>query len=145
MRGIGFRDISLFNQAMLAKQCWRLITRPLSVVARVLKGWYFPTSSFLKAEIGNSRSYVWSSFVWGRELIVAGSRWRVGARSTISVYSDRWLPTPISFRVQSPPILGEDALVRSLISDSREWKVQLVRDSFVDEKAETANLLHQQG
>jgi len=43
---MGFRDFSLFNQAMLGKQGWRLITRPDSLCAKVLKGKYFPSSGF---------------------------------------------------------------------------------------------------
>jgi hypothetical protein len=38
--GIGFRDFSLFNQAMSGKQGWRLLMRPNSLCARVLKGKY---------------------------------------------------------------------------------------------------------
>ena len=90
--GLGFRDIALFNQTMLAKHCWRIVTNPNSLVARVLKGRYFPTSSFLKDDIATKGSYVWRSLVWGRDLLFTGSRWRVGARSSLSIYSDWWLP-----------------------------------------------------
>jgi hypothetical protein len=47
--GMGFRELRFFNQAMLAKQGWRLITHPDSLCARVLKGKYFHNVDFLEA------------------------------------------------------------------------------------------------
>jgi hypothetical protein len=38
MGGLGFRDLVIFNRAMLGRQGWRLITDPSSLCARVLKG-----------------------------------------------------------------------------------------------------------
>jgi hypothetical protein len=49
IRGMGFQDMELFNQAMLGRQCWRLLTEPDSLCARVLKGCYFPDGDFWNA------------------------------------------------------------------------------------------------
>lgn len=47
--GMGFRDMVLFNQAMLGRQCWRFLTDPDSLCARVLKGRCFPDGDFWSA------------------------------------------------------------------------------------------------
>ncbi|XBI21259.1 hypothetical protein VPH35_062398 [Triticum aestivum] len=39
---VGFRDFRLFNQALLARQTWRLIYKPNSLCAQVLKAGYYP-------------------------------------------------------------------------------------------------------
>jgi hypothetical protein len=72
--GMGFRDFELFNQAMLARQCWRLMTDPSSMCARVLKGRYFPDCDFLDAPRPRSSSYMWRSILFGRDLLKAGMR-----------------------------------------------------------------------
>jgi hypothetical protein len=46
---LGFKDFALFNQAMLGKLCWHLVTDATSLCAWVLKGRYNPDSEFLSA------------------------------------------------------------------------------------------------
>ncbi|XP_061993634.1 uncharacterized protein LOC133711546 [Rosa rugosa] len=58
--GLGFRNMELFNQDLLAKQGWRLLKYPNSLLARTLKAKYFPEDSFLNALVSpDSDSREW--------------------------------------------------------------------------------------
>jgi hypothetical protein len=58
---MGFKDLRAFNEAFLAKQGWRLITNPQSLVAKILKAKYYPIMDFFKAKQGKNMSYSWQS------------------------------------------------------------------------------------
>jgi hypothetical protein len=84
--------MELFNQAMLGKQCWRILTDPDSLCARVLKGRYFPCTNFWNAQMPRGSSYTWRSLMHGKKLLEIGILWRVGDGKTIRMTKDRWLP-----------------------------------------------------
>lgn len=67
--GLGFRDLESFNLTLFGKQVWRIIQAPDSLVARVLKGRYFPSNSILDAGLGSKPSYVWRSLFEGSQVI----------------------------------------------------------------------------
>ena len=52
--GLGFRNLQGFNLAMLAKQAWRILTNPTSLIARVFKTCYFPSADILSATLGGA-------------------------------------------------------------------------------------------
>ncbi|KAL5555894.1 hypothetical protein UlMin_038130 [Ulmus minor] len=128
--GMGFRDLGCFNQALLAKQGWRLIRNPDSLVGKVLKACYFPNGDFLNARKGKHASLVWRSLMWGREIIEKGSRWRVGSGKNIDIFKDRWLPEPSNFKVTTPPMLPGVFKVAMLRLNNDDWNKALIEYLF---------------
>uniref|UniRef100_A0A803PJ09 Reverse transcriptase domain-containing protein n=1 Tax=Cannabis sativa TaxID=3483 RepID=A0A803PJ09_CANSA len=90
--GMGFRNLQDFNLALLGKQGWRLISRPESLVAKVLKARYFPHGLYLTSSLGNNPSFVWRSIWEAQQLVCKGVRWCVGDARDIKVTHDPWLP-----------------------------------------------------
>ncbi|KAL5577665.1 hypothetical protein UlMin_019364 [Ulmus minor] len=134
--GMGFRDLRLFNKAIFAKQAWRIHTQPSSLVARVLQGFYFTSSSFLQVKKSNGTSFVWRSILWGRELFLQGARWKIGCGNDTYIYHDRWLPRDGCFKISSPRVLGNFAKVNDIITASGSWDSSLIRSSFHHDEAE---------
>ena len=76
--GLGFRDLHDFNIALLAKQLWRLIHYPNSLLARVLKGRYYNHTSPLEDRRTYSPSYGWRSIMAAKPLLISGLRKTIG-------------------------------------------------------------------
>ena len=72
--GMGFCNLKAFNLAMLAKQGWCLFTNPSSLVARLYRVKYHPTSDVLGAKFGCNPSYAWRRIYNSLEVIRKGTR-----------------------------------------------------------------------
>ena len=75
--GMGFRELEKFNEALLAKQVWRLASNQDSLFYKFFKAKFFPNGSIFDAKEKND-SYAWKSILKGREVIMRGMRWRIG-------------------------------------------------------------------
>jgi hypothetical protein len=67
--GMGFRDMRLFNQALLARQAWRLIMCPDSLCARVLKARYYPRGNLVDTVFTGNFSSTWTAISYGLEVL----------------------------------------------------------------------------
>lgn len=95
--GLGFRKLSIFNKALLAKQLWRIIRNPASMVSQILKARYFKHVDVMEATLGSKPSFIWRSLIWSRDLLNKGLCWRVGNGKQIKVQKDRWAFLPPQF------------------------------------------------
>ena len=91
MGGLGFKDIELFNLALLARQAWRILQEPAMLSTRVLKAVYFPNADFLDAELGSSRPRVWRAIIDGKGVLQQGLIKRIGTGENIDVWRTNWL------------------------------------------------------
>ena len=64
---MGFKDVEVFNIALLGKQVWRMLTEPGAYWVKVLKGIYFHISSLMEARKGGRASWAWNSLIEGRD------------------------------------------------------------------------------
>ena len=84
--GMGFRDLAMFNDSLLAKQAWWLLHNKTSLFYKVFKARFFPNTTILEATDSRMGSYAWKSILIGRNIIQRGSRWRVGNGEKISIW-----------------------------------------------------------
>ena len=61
--GLGFRDIRIFNQSLVAKQVWRLLSYPNSLAEQVLKGKCCKNGSLIDATDKNGFHWLWKSLL----------------------------------------------------------------------------------
>ena len=85
--GLGFKDLKVFNLALLAKQGWRLQMNSRSLVHRVFKARYFPNTDFLHAELVIKLSFAWQSILAAQSIVNSGYRWQVGDDKSIGIWT----------------------------------------------------------
>lgn len=128
---MGFRDLHLFNKAMLGKQEWRLVTRQDSLCARVLKGRYFHDGEFMDSTSKKHASHTWRAIMAGREVLGQGMIRRIGNGGSTHIWRDRWIPSHFDARPITPADGQEIALVSELLTASGKWNQELIRAIFL--------------
>jgi hypothetical protein len=100
--GIGFRDMRLFNQALLARQACRILQNPNTLCAQILKAKYYPNGFLLDTIFIGNGSSTWHAIEYGLELLKHGVIWRVGNGENIRVWRDPWILRDANHLPRSP-------------------------------------------
>ncbi|CAJ2647435.1 unnamed protein product [Trifolium pratense] len=99
--GMGFKNLQAFNIAMLGKQAWNLVTKPSSLITKLLKARYFPKCDFFDSSIGHNPSYVWRSIWSSKSVVQGGCKWSIGTGENISIWEQNWLKEGMSIPIPS--------------------------------------------
>ncbi|GAU20573.1 hypothetical protein TSUD_33200 [Trifolium subterraneum] len=100
--GMRFRNLSAFNEALLAKQGWRILAEPQTLLARTLKAKYFPQCKFLQAKPGYRSSYCWQSIQKASWILKRGCLWLIGNGQNTKIWEDRWINPQDGNSIWSP-------------------------------------------
>ncbi|KAL0430274.1 UNVERIFIED_CONTAM: putative mitochondrial protein [Sesamum radiatum] len=123
---------------MLAKQMWRIIATPHSLLSSVLRARYFPDGQVLTAVSGRNPSFTWRSILAAQHVVRGGLRWRIGLGRSVHIWDDPWIPRPFSFRILTPRYVNApNSRVCDLIDAStKAWNCSLVHELFWRDEAE---------
>jgi hypothetical protein len=128
---MGFREMRLYNQAMLARQEWCLIAFPNSLCARVLKARYYPRGTLIDTVFSGNPSSTWIAISYGLDLLKKGLIYRVGNGANIMVWQDRWIPRQSYLKVLTPKRNCRIRHVSKLLDHDLNWNEEKVRNAFL--------------
>jgi hypothetical protein len=72
LEGMGFRDLQLFNQALLARQPWRVIQFLESICARLLRAKYYTRGELIDMVFLGDAPPTWRAIEHGLTLVKKG-------------------------------------------------------------------------
>lgn len=97
--GIGLRDISATNKALLAKSAWRFISEPNTLASKWSNHKYFAGRSDWTPKKTSRASFVWKGILQNIPLITNHLQWQIGNGRSVNLSSRFWVAPIIS----SPP------------------------------------------
>ena len=127
--GLGFKNIEEYNDSLLGKLSWRILSNPNSLLSRILKGKYFPDCDFMESRDKTGSSHGWTGIMAGKAVLEKGLGFLVGEGKNIRVWSDQWLSPLRPLAPIAPPTLAnKDLLVADLLDhQTNEWDLAKIR------------------
>ncbi|KAL0690146.1 hypothetical protein Bca4012_089824 [Brassica carinata] len=127
--GTGLRDIQLFNQALLAKQAWRILTTPDCLLSRILLGKYCHKTSFLEAQTPAVCSHGWRSILHDIDLLKGNVGRVIGNGEDTKVWNDSWITLQENIKIYGPvPETGMDLRVSDLLTSEMKWNESRLKE-----------------
>lgn len=140
--GLRFKEITSFNDALLAKIGWRIMKNPISLLARCLLGRYCHTDTFLEVKAPSTASHGWRSVLVGGDLLVKQLGWMVGNGESINVWKEPWLSHSEQLRPYgpAPEHLQHLRVSDLLLTGTLEWDIPKIEECLPMHKAQILNI-----
>jgi hypothetical protein len=90
--GLGFRSYESFNEAMIVKLAWWVLSGRDSFCVKVLKTKYHVGSNWLDSPLPKSASFVWRGIEGAKSLLTRGACKLVESEDSILVWNESWIP-----------------------------------------------------
>ncbi|CAA7062155.1 unnamed protein product [Microthlaspi erraticum] len=128
--GLGFKDLQCFNNALLAKVSWRILTKPDCLLARILLSKYSHDTTFLESRTPAMASHGWRGICLGRDLLKPHVGKAIGDGRETRIWNDAWLSLEEQQRpIGPPPEASTDMLVADLMtSNTKRWDIEKIRN-----------------
>ncbi|KAB2595694.1 hypothetical protein D8674_031144 [Pyrus ussuriensis x Pyrus communis] len=100
---------------------------------------------FLRQSGGGRESWVWSSLLEGRDLIISGSRWQVLNKNSINLWEDNMVPGILNGRLitRDEGEIDRTRVVASIIdTERRTWNEDEIGDLFFEAAGAAISRIH---
>ncbi|KAA3469211.1 reverse transcriptase [Gossypium australe] len=132
--GIGFRDLHLFNVALLGRQVWRLLTCKDTLCYELLSAKYFSNVDIFHPKNIDKPSFTWQSISKAVGLLSEGFGWDVSNGRSIYLWKDSWGIEGLSgSSIKVDRRLVQETYVSELMDEDRaEWNEERVTVLYGD-------------
>ena len=126
--GLGLRKFGLMNQAMLAKQFWRISQHLHSLLAKTFKAKYFPNTSIHDCSPKPHHSWFWRGIIDQKNRFLKEGRWIIGSGTNIAFDHSAWFPCQP--HMLNHPSLSTGTVVDLIDHINQSWKFDLIRTLY---------------
>ena len=99
-RYLGFRSFKRFNEAVIAKLAWWVLSERDNFCVKVLRAKYKVGNKWLPSLPAKSASFSWRGLENARPHLIQGACRLVGSRENTLVWGDPWIPDAPCFLPQ---------------------------------------------
>lgn len=134
--GMGFKNLDVYNTALLTKTAWQLLHNQDSLCAKILRGKYCPYEDMPNYSLNPCTLWVWQSIYHGLQQVKRLSIWKVGDGKDINIWRHWWIPNSDGALLHPNELnLSDYQSFTDLIDEeNHSWKVDLLQQLFTQEK-----------